>query len=501
LTKSRTAVLAVGAGVVLLVVYGRTGGWRIGWKLPLAAALVAVVIGLGAVAVGGLDVQVLSEAPTSVLYRLQYWQSTAGIIADHPLLGCGPGQFQESYTVYKLPEASETPRDPHNFLLEVWSTAGTPALLALLVMAVALTFQLSRSTSTTAGPETNLPPPRGLYAAAIFGIMLAYPIGLIVGFPQELVKLEEWLPFAKGVSIPGIWLLGIPAALASLWLLSSWVQSGQLATSHLVVALIALAVNLLAAGAVSFPGVFLSAWVLACVALANAAAPSWTLRPPRAGALALLGAAGAVVALGMRTEFSPVLSLSNRLAEAEALIQTGRFDRAADQFRLAAADDPWSPAPHRLLAHAALQEWLVSRSPDDWQRFLNAASAFQRHAPRHHATYTERGHWFLRAWRTSDNAAHLTDAIEAYRTAALWYPGRALERVQLAWALHLAGRDAEALAAADVARQLDNRVPHRELKLDRQTIYDPPASPSTSAQGTLNAEQALQQLRNANRVD
>ena len=41
--------------------------------------------------VAGLDVQVLSEAPLSVRYRLEYWRSTAAMIADYPLFGCGPG--------------------------------------------------------------------------------------------------------------------------------------------------------------------------------------------------------------------------------------------------------------------------------------------------------------------------------------------------------------------------------------------------------------------------
>ena len=56
------------------------------------------------------------------------------MIAEHPLGGCGPGNFQDAYTAYKLPEASEEVADPHNFLLEVWATAGTPAMLALVAL-------------------------------------------------------------------------------------------------------------------------------------------------------------------------------------------------------------------------------------------------------------------------------------------------------------------------------------------------------------------------------
>ena len=149
LTKSRTAILATGGGIVLLAIYGRAApsrlaGW-ISWKLLAGAAAVVVLLALVVVGLGGLDLQVLSEAPLSIRYRLEYWRATAAMIADHPLLGCGPGNFQEHYARYKLPQASETVGDPHNFLLEIWATAGTPALLALLAMAAAFVWQLANS--------------------------------------------------------------------------------------------------------------------------------------------------------------------------------------------------------------------------------------------------------------------------------------------------------------------------------------------------------------------
>ena len=66
------------------------------WRIPAGLAGAAIVIGLVAVYFGGLDVQVLSEAPKSVLYRLEYWQATARVIAQYPIFGCGPGNFQRS---------------------------------------------------------------------------------------------------------------------------------------------------------------------------------------------------------------------------------------------------------------------------------------------------------------------------------------------------------------------------------------------------------------------
>jgi len=143
LTKSRSGYAAACVGILLVWLFGRgTKGdspifadTKIGtvpWKLPAALAGVAVLVLSAALAVEGTAV--LGRASKSFGYRLQYWQSTLEMIADHPWVGCGPGNFQEAYTQYKLPAASEEIADPHNFLLEICATAGTPAALAFLAV-------------------------------------------------------------------------------------------------------------------------------------------------------------------------------------------------------------------------------------------------------------------------------------------------------------------------------------------------------------------------------
>ena len=75
------------------------------------------------------------------------------MIADHPWPGCGPGNFQEVYTEYKLPKASEEIADPHNFLLEIWATAGTPAALAFLGVLGCFAWSTLRGEGRGAGDE------------------------------------------------------------------------------------------------------------------------------------------------------------------------------------------------------------------------------------------------------------------------------------------------------------------------------------------------------------
>ena len=75
------------------------------------------------------------------------------MIKDHPWLGVGPGNFQDYYTQYKLPTASEEIRDPHNFLLEVWATSGSFALVALCVALLVCGWRTLRSAGGPMKPE------------------------------------------------------------------------------------------------------------------------------------------------------------------------------------------------------------------------------------------------------------------------------------------------------------------------------------------------------------
>ena len=171
-------------------------------------------------AVGGLDVEVLSEASKSLGYRGQYWRSTVEMIADHPIMGCGPGHFQDAYTRYKLPEASEEIADPHNFLLEVWATAGTPAMLAMVAALGCFGWSLWRHRCEPTADEGENNGDRGDATAAIFGgavvgVLAAWPLGLLGTTPPGLVVL----------------VVGLPLGAATVVLLRPWIDAGRFPAS------------------------------------------------------------------------------------------------------------------------------------------------------------------------------------------------------------------------------------------------------------------------------
>ena len=125
LTKSRTAWLGTAVGCVAFLLHSRTEGlWvqvrRVG---PIVLSVVAISLGLG-IGTGAMDKEVLLESPRSIQFRLLYWMGSAGVIADSPVFGSGPGNFRQAYLTHKYDEASEEILDPHNFLMDAWASAG-----------------------------------------------------------------------------------------------------------------------------------------------------------------------------------------------------------------------------------------------------------------------------------------------------------------------------------------------------------------------------------------
>jgi len=267
-------------------------------------------------------------------------------------------------------------------------------------------------------------------------------------------------------------------------------------------------VNLLAAGALTFPGVLATLLVLMPVACLlagqRASLPSAepaaqpiagngtmpVLRLPRWGvALVSLGAATLTIAC-LATEYLPVLHSRLAVAQALYLLQSGEVQEAKARAADAARADTLTPEPWRLLTELRLSQWLATGDERDRQAFDDAADAHQKRDPRHHVAWYGRGTWYLTAWRKSAQHEDLEKALSAYTQASMRYPQRALYHAQLAWVLHLAGKDDLACQAAQKALELDEQMPHREQRLRRQKIIDPQISP---AGATLPREETAEQ--------
>lgn len=462
LTKSRSAYAATAMGIVLALVVSRARALRIGWKLPaIAAGLVAGLIAAGWAA-GGLDREVLSEAGKSLGYRVQYWRSTMAMIGDHPWLGVGPGQFQGHYTAYKLPEASEEIADPHNFLLDIWVTAGTPGLAILVVLLGLFVSACWRHGGQAASDDDWN---RGTRDAAMLilggglaGFLLSIPVGLLSAAPPG----------------PAVVVLGLPLAALTLAAFVPWVRTGRLPVLLPAVGVATLLVNLLAAGGIGFPGVAGTLWLLLAVGLTEVGAGRIREAKPAIALASLAGAVGLLLACYF-TGYGPVMDSQTALRAAAR--EPGR---AVEHLADAVKSDPWAAEPWRQLAATMFQVWSDERSPDALDAFRKAAGMATVRDPYSASTFFQVGEWYRGAYETSPDAALLSGAIQSYRRAVELYPTSASHRGRLALALDAAGDRAGFQAEAGEAFRLDRLTSHEDKKLRpelRQELLQHGANP------------------------
>lgn len=479
LTKSRSGYVAAAAGIALAV--GLSPLSR-RWLTVRRLAGMAVVLGIliaAAVAVRGLDVEVLTQAGKSLSYRFHYWRAAWAMICDHPWLGCGPGNFQDYYTEYKLPEAGEEVQDPHNFLAELWATAGTPAALAMLAVLAGLAWRVlraARKPPAESVAEPELPTSRRLelpWAAGggLAGLIVAYALGPLVGLPFTFDRV--WLVAAAG---------GVAC-----WLLRDWARAGTLRPEWLGIAALAQCVHHLAAGGIAFPGVVGSFWLLLGLAVNATATPDDLPAPESARRLAepvgkkgrlvpIVGLVAVLVAAWCcyLTAYQPVMRCQTALARAaEAESRLAHVDlrarpepggpRGPDEpeqdLEQAVAADPLSSEACRWLADYELQRWLADGVQVRRRRFAAAADAFVHLRPLASVAWQQMGEWYMRIFAVTRAPADAQRAAGYYTKAVERYPSSAWLWADLAEAQLAAGDETSARRAAAEACRLDDLHP------------------------------------------
>jgi hypothetical protein len=464
LTKSRSAYVAVAAGIVLLPWFDHELRRHLfSRRFALAAAVTLLLVIGAAAALGKLDVEVLSEAGKSLGYRLEYWRATLAMIGRHPWLGVGPGNFQDYYTQFKLPQASEEIRDPHNFLLEIWATAGTLALLAtcqLLFVFAWRTWNLKDPGSAIS--QVSQAPAAGessrsatfMAAGGVMGFLLALVIGPSVG----LVFSEYQL--AGGVLL-------FAAAIALAW---PWVIDGRLASRLPALGVLVLAVHLLAAGGIAFPGVAGTLWILLALGLNATDAPCGA-RPaqaPRRGAkwatmagLVLTCAAGAAC---FYLAYAPVVRAHAAFvrAEEDGLTVDARINLLID----AAQADPLSAEPWSQIAELELARLKGNpHDPSTDARLIKATTKVLELRPHSSVAWRQVGRWFRECYLYTRHEKTAEAAAMALRRAVELYPNLAPLRGEYALALSAEGDRAGARRQAQIARRLDGLTAHVDKKL------------------------------------
>ncbi len=476
LTKSRSGFVAVGVGAVFVWLTCRQRAIHVRWKWPVAA-VGAVVVVAAIATMSRLDHGLLERASKSFGYRLQYWQSSWQMITDHPVLGCGPGNFQNAYTRYKLPEASEEVADPHNFLFEIWATAGTPAMLALLAVLACFVVEGGRRKaeggietahagcdSSVSTPQSLIPNPSPhahihVLVGGVLGFLLSVPMGLLSAAAPAAVTIHIG---SISLAEPAAVLLGLPLAAATIALLWGWIRDGRWSTSWPVVGVAVLLVDLLATGGIGLPSIAGTLWLLLALGLQGRS--PWELRPR--AAWAALAAALALAVACYATAYNPVFACQAQLRMAER-----EPTSAVEHLAAAAAADPLSAEPRRQLAAIQFETW--RRAPDEriFHAFEQSDAQTLQRTPNSALSWLNSGDWYSRAWQQTEASTPnfaadcLAKAVKAYRQAVLLYPHSAVYRAKLAEALRASGDLPTFHREAQTALELDRATPHADKKL------------------------------------
>ena len=344
LTKSRSAWLGacVGLGILLfrrirLSSVQNAFRWLVAGSLMTAMAVGIVFV------VGGLDKEVILESPRSLQFRLLYWTGTFNLLRDQPLTGAGPGNFRQVYLQYKADESSEEIRDPHNFVLDAWSSSGLIGMSGLLLIIGCTGWRLMKRPAEVSpdgihGDQKTQADPRGRPLRIVVA-------GTLSGFLLHIAWTwfngsDEW------ISEPIRMLL-----LCGVSLLASRGKASfrRVDSTVCLAAAAAMMVNLLAAGGFEMPAVMIT--LLLCLAAGITSDGSQTHSGWKNRGLWVAAAYLAAFAVIIRFGLLPVTASGNHIAVGNSLLTNAQFpSRALDQFQQAIQADPQSATPRQRIA-------------------------------------------------------------------------------------------------------------------------------------------------------
>ena len=484
LTKSRSAQLGLIVAMAVLAVRERR-------RVPARTIALASAAGVAGLVVMALvawkfwqfDHKVITEAPRSFRFRLDYWRGAWGVISDDPgrwFSGVGPGNFAGPYLRHKAPTASEEISDPHSALLDVWVIGGLPALLAMLAgLAIGLREVFGpdrRDRIDVDSPDDEAPPPRSstwlAVSAGLGGLVAIVALGKINPVADE--GIVRWL------------VLGISWGLSAALIYPLWSRSA-IPADALGLGVVAISVNLLAAGGIGFAPVSLMLWGLLALGMDRRWSRRCEVRRPVDGrglAFAACAASSALIGTFFGTTL-PFWRAESSILDAEAALvgAIANPSRADRLYQRAADDDALGSSARIARANLEMLEWRRRGRPTDdlaWHRINSGlkSAAEPPRDPDNLLVQRLRAQWALEflsrsGFEKAERNTIRNDRLDACRRACELYPTDATLRADFAFALAEIGNYREAVRQASRSLEQDATTPHADKKLDdaaRETL-------------------------------
>jgi hypothetical protein len=192
-THSRAALATLMLAAVAFTIVGMGGRLLRRFAGPLfAIGVVGFLIVVALVVWRGSTTGTLGH--DSLTFRWRYWLGAFGVFLEHPLVGVGFENFGPHYLGHRLPIASEEVRDPHNFIVRVFTELGLIGGLLLIVAVGRLIWEMTRSTAAT---DVATLPSRGAIEANAqersLVSLLAAPVGIgLAGMLLNAAAAIDW---------------------------------------------------------------------------------------------------------------------------------------------------------------------------------------------------------------------------------------------------------------------------------------------------------------------
>ena len=439
LTKSRTAWIGFTIGGMVLVgnnlwIWLRQHPGRAALAAALPVLSVAAALGTG-----GIDREVLTEAPKSLAYRFEYWQGTLGVISTRPLIGTGPGNFRQHYLAHKLEGSSEEIADPHNFVLEATATGGLLGLMGLVTcVALLLRGRHGHKDAPTTGPLTGNQSTGWLLLGGVGGFLLALA--------------PEWL-------LGGTVDTRLPAILASFVVAGTVLPrmdlDGRLRRRVFLAATIVMLTHLLAAGGFGRPAIM---QLVLLMTIGWLPAPGVSLPPDQSTDTASVNAArltaigcGLLFVLVCVCGLLPVFKQSTAQQIATNALLSGRPAQAARLLKEAQLADPLDPTPVRRLTSLRIDRGRLDSAPADYSdQAIRAGLDTVQRDPHNWSTAHDLARGYRLRWQQNRDGAARREAIKWGTTAVERYPSNPRLHAWLARTLDEIGQQP---SARDQARE------------------------------------------------
>lgn len=172
-TQSKAAMVTPFMGAGLLLFFGFLGSW-LARRRRLVYSLSILILLLGMMAVIGHGLYHGTLPSASLAFRWKYWIASWEMFqSQHPWIGVGWANFGQHYLAWRLPDAPEEIKDPHNFIIRTLTELGIIGVILLAAWLLRLGWELSRP----AMPD-DAPPRSGVSVLRVIGTIGLASIGI-----------------------------------------------------------------------------------------------------------------------------------------------------------------------------------------------------------------------------------------------------------------------------------------------------------------------------------